>query len=198
MAMLSACASSSILAQAEPDSVHRRNECRLAAQVISTGNPAPRKDWALAVIRTCREGGAALARAISRARTNPDTAALNALTAPTVQLRDGAVFATALEIAGDRSASVEARVFAIRTLIWSMYPGGGINYPDLSGGSHRCLGYGPSLHTEVTQGAALPRDYVARAKSLARTLTENVTEAVPVRRAASCLGIVNPWPRLPS
>jgi hypothetical protein len=155
-------------------------------------------DWAFAVIRTCRDGGAALAQAIRANRTSGDTAFLNALTEPAIQLRDGDVYTAAMEVAADRGASREARVFAIRTIIWSMYPGGGIDYSALSDGSQGCLGQGPSTHTEVTQGTSLPSDYVARAKSLARTLTEDGMEPAAVRRAASCLRIVRPWPYLPS
>jgi hypothetical protein len=185
-------------AQTPADSVHRRNHCRLAAQVIGTGQPAPKKEWALGVIRSCTEGGAVLAEAIRAARTSADTAMLNALTAPMVELRDGSVFSAAMDVAGDQSATSEARVFAIRILMWSMYPGGGIYYSSLAAGSQGCLGHGPSTHTRVTQGVPLPSDYIARAKALGHALAHDSTEAVPVRLAASCLLVVRPWPGLPS
>ena len=48
-------------AQADPDTVKLRNDCRLAAQVLSTGQPAPHRDQALATIGRCgAEGAAAL------------------------------------------------------------------------------------------------------------------------------------------
>jgi hypothetical protein len=194
---LAACAPRAVLAQDRPDSVHHRNDCRLAAQVISTGQPLPRREWALAVIQGCREGGPALARAMRESRLSSDTAYLNALTWPAIRLRDGEIFQAAMQVAADRGASTQARVFAIRTLMWSMYPGGGIDYADLAdlvqGRPRSCFGHGPSTHTSVTQGAALPVDFVARAKELAKTLDHDPTEPLPVRRAAVCLTLVRPW-----
>ncbi len=36
-----------------PDSVHHRNNCRLAGQVITTGRPAAHTTWALSYIGAC-------------------------------------------------------------------------------------------------------------------------------------------------
>lgn len=195
--VLAACAPRMVLAQDRPDSVHHRNDCRLAAQVISTGQPLPRREWALAVIQGCREGGPALARAMQESRLSSDTAYLNSLTWPAIRLRDGEIFQAAMQVAADRGASTQARVFAIRTLMWSMYPGGGLDYADLAdlvqGRPRSCFGPGPSTHTSVTQGTALPADFVARAKALAKTLDHDATEALAVRRAAVCLTLLRPW-----
>jgi len=195
--VLAACAPRLVAAQERPDSVHHRNDCRLAAQVISTGRPLPRREWALEVIQNCREGGSALAGAMRESRLSSDTAHLNALTWPAIRLRDGEIFQAAMQIAADRGASTQARVFAIRTLMWSMYPGGGLEYADLAdlvqGRPRNCFGHGPSTHTIVTQGTPLPADYVARAKALARALDHDATETLAVRRAAVCLSLVRPW-----
>ena len=43
---------------AVPDSVHARNHCRLAGQVVRTGQPATKRAWAWAVLPACgSEGG---------------------------------------------------------------------------------------------------------------------------------------------
>jgi hypothetical protein len=192
---LAACAPTFAVAQAEPDTVHLRSNCRLAAQVISTGHPAPRREWALGIIPRCRDGGPALAQALRAHRTSTSVESLNSLTWPTIRLRDGQVFSVAMEIAADRSASTPARVFAIRTLMWAMSPGGGIDYAELIAPPERqrSCGYGPSTHTAVTQGAPLPADYVARSKALANNLVRDSTEEFSVRRAAVCLAYLQPW-----
>jgi hypothetical protein len=51
--LLSAPSSSSVVAQANPDSVKLRNDCRMAAQVLTTGHPGPHIDDALTTIGLC-------------------------------------------------------------------------------------------------------------------------------------------------
>jgi hypothetical protein len=190
-----ACAPRSTLAQARPDSVHHRNDCRLAAQVVTAGHPRPRLAWATNIMRTCRDGGGPIAQAFSANRHSTDTTYLNALTHPAIALRDGRLFETAIAIASDRRASLQARVYAIRTLIWSMYPGGGIGYTDLvdTPGRERNCGGGPSTHTVVTFGSPMPANYVDRARSVANHLMSDTTEPFALRRAAVCLAGVRPY-----
>ena len=40
-------------AQAQPDEVRLRSNCRLALQVIKTGQPAPQTEWALRQVDAC-------------------------------------------------------------------------------------------------------------------------------------------------
>jgi hypothetical protein len=187
-------------AQASPDSVHHRNDCRLAAQVVASGHPATKRQWAFGTIARCAGAGPVLAQAIRAHRASVNVVDLDSLTQPTFRLRDADVLRAAMEIAGDRGASSPARVFAIRTLIWSMYPAGGVTYEDLAdvvtGRDRNCYGYGPSTHPLITQGTALPPDYITRAKELANTVLHDSTEARPVLRAAACLFLIRPWPGL--
>jgi hypothetical protein len=44
----------------ESRDVHTRNDCRLAAQVIRTGHPAPHAEWAYGAIQKCEETGVAV------------------------------------------------------------------------------------------------------------------------------------------
>lgn len=182
----------------QSDSVHLRNRCRLAAQTIATTHPAPHSGWAIEFIQNCREGGRVLANAFREARVSRDTVLLDALTRPAIRLRDGELFSAALEIAGDEGASPEARVYAVRTLMWAMYPGGAIQYAELADldPSHQrsCFGAGPSTHTIVTPGETpMPADYISRAKTLARRISADPSEPRPVRRAAVCLVLLRPW-----
>lgn len=50
--------------EAQSADVRRRNDCRMAQQVLETGHPAPKYDWALNAIARCPgEAGGALAAA---------------------------------------------------------------------------------------------------------------------------------------
>jgi hypothetical protein len=109
--------------QSNSHSSEHRNDCRLAEQVLATGRPPTRKEWALGVVWNCRDAGPTLAAALTAAGASTDTAYLNPLTAPFIQLRDGYVVTAALALAGDRYASLTARVVAIRTLMYAVRPG---------------------------------------------------------------------------
>lgn len=117
--------------QANPDSVKNRNDCRLAVQVVTTGHPAVKTDWAMAFVRDCPDLPSALARSIRELRSSRDTGVLDRLTAPADWLRDGSVYGAAYEVLQDRMASPEARVFAIRVLMWAYLPGLELNYSHL-------------------------------------------------------------------
>ena len=188
----------SALGQANPDSIKHGNDCRLAVQVITTGQPAVKTDWAMTFVRECAEFPAALAGALSRARTSRDTAALARLTAPADRLRDGDLFTAAFELARDRAASPEARVFAIRVLMWAYLPGMELSYSHLidtnGDGIPTCGGIGPSLHGELVRRTPLPAGWVESGRALGRSLALDSTEVAPVRQAARCLALVIPFP----
>jgi len=178
-------------AQASPDSIKRRNDCRLAEQVIRTGHPAPRLLWASQVLRTCTSAGPSIADAMTTNRLSTDTAFLNAATYPTIQLRDGEVYRAALAVAGDKTASIPARVLALRTLVWTLEPGGSVSYAELSdelpeGRRRRCNSLGAHLHLQITRGAPIPNDYAEAIHRLARGLENDPTEPRQIQRAAVC------------
>lgn len=185
MALLPACAS----AQTDPENMHARNACRLAVQVVETGHPAPHKRWAFDYVVICgRAGGSALASAIHRTRSVTDTAELEAITRAVRTFRDGAVFNTALDVAGDRSASVPARVIAFRTLLVTLSPGRSLSYANMTtvGMIDSCLGRPRSLHDEVSEGAPLPPRYTELLRDTAARVRDDPTESAEVRQAARC------------
>lgn len=171
---------------AMPDSVHLRNDCRLAEQVIATGNPAPRKQWALKVVWGCSDAGPAIATAFAAARGSTDTAYLNALTAPMTQLRDGQVFRTALDVAQDRGASTEARIFGMRVLILTLRPGYDVEYPRLLNNNGLCFSP-PGEDWRVTEGTPLPPGADQMVRALGTRLVHDPSEIATVQRAALCL-----------
>src|ERR1041384_5383461 len=84
-------------AQASPDSVGHRNECRLAEQVLTTGSPAPHREWAEGYIPSCGYDlwGRTAAIAVRRNKGSSDLALLSKQWRRLDFLRDGAVFQAA-------------------------------------------------------------------------------------------------------
>ncbi|HEX8393737.1 MAG TPA: hypothetical protein VF665_15460 [Longimicrobium sp.] len=129
-----------------------------------------------------------------RSRQSADTAYLNAITYPTNELRDRGVFEAALAIAGDKSASVPARVFANRVLYWALLPSAGVDYNtlvDIDGdGRDKCIRYGQSFHYSVKTTSELPSDYREQSYRVTWAATRDLTEPAPVRQSAACVAVV--------
>lgn len=187
VSLLPACAS----AQTHADTVHQRNDCRLASQVVATGHPAPHMDWALQLIGACgRDGGAALAAAIRRTQQSADIPSLDALTQATRTFRDGEVFTAARDVAADRGASIPARVFAFRTMLTALSQGRVLSYAQMtrSDAERACAGLLPSTHDKFTDGSPLPLDARNAAQEVAAALLAGEAAAPPeVMQAARCL-----------
>lgn len=186
---LPACAS----AQANPDSIHRRNDCRLAAQVLSSGEPRPRLQWAAEVMPGCPQAGRTIASAISRHRTSADTVFLSWITLPANSLQDGDVFDAAMSVLQDRTATPEARVYANRLLYWLLYPSSGVYYStlvDVDGdGRNPCVAFGSSSHMVLVQGSPLPPDWKSRVHAATRRVMQDLSEPGPVRQSAACVAL---------
>lgn len=109
----------------QADSMHHRNNCRLARQVLSLGQPANRKTWALRYIPACPdEAVEILGQAITRHRGahtgNTDLGVIVGALNPLVDRRIGFAAAT---LAGDAGAGTGARLEAVRLLYWQIRPG---------------------------------------------------------------------------
>ena len=183
--ILPACAAAQ---QGTSDSVHIRNQCRLATQIVTTGNPDPHSAWAYEQIARCgTQGGAAVAAATRAARQLSDTEALDRITSTALYLLDGQVIQAALEIVEDRAATKQARVFAFRTLILAVSPGRVLTYEQLSG--QDCFGLPRSLHHQVESGAPLPADFHERIRLAAERVGGDAEAAHEVRRAAVCTNL---------
>jgi hypothetical protein len=177
-------------AQVDPDSIHHRNECRQAAQVVRTGEPRARITRSLLELRDCgAEGGQVLAAAFKAHQAVATRAELDELTRPASYLRDAALFEAGMEVAADESARPDARVFAFRIVLAAVMPGLLPTYEELSGGGAEnmsCFGARFGLEGGLSVGAPLPPDAAARAYDLSvRTLRDAGTPA-PVKQAAIC------------
>jgi hypothetical protein len=179
-----------VVAQAQEsnphDSVQFRNQCRLAAQIIRTGHPAPHLTWAYSHIPACGgEGGEALADRLRSLRHSRDTATVRALSVPLSMMRDRYVFDVAVEVAGDRSASDVARAYAFRVLMPFVSEGASPAFNPWDPREPLCGGY--TTHAVVLQGAPLSPGYTEQISTLARRVALDQGEPRSVRYAARCV-----------
>lgn len=168
------------------DSVHLRNNCRLAAQVIRTGHPAPRLEWAYSQIPACgAEGGEALAARLRELRSSRDTGTIRALTMPFAVLRDRNAFDASLEIAGDKGASDVVRAYAFRNLVWLISDDADPAFTPWDARGLGCVGFVTDRNQST--GAPLNPDYSERIKELARRVATDTTEPSAARYGARCV-----------
>jgi len=181
-------------AQANPDSVKMRNDCRFAAQVLTTGRPAPHLLWARGFIGYCGTGewSAATRGAVLRLRTSMDNAELAREWRFVWMLRDADLFDAIVEIALDGNASVGARLWSLRTLAKYIDPEGEYNVgPPVRATSHggqpECTAGQMAGRMASYAGKPLPMNFSAQARGVAQTLIADETQPVEIRNAARCV-----------
>lgn len=184
-------------AQANPDSVKHRNNCRLASQVVAKGAPDPKRTWAFGYIRECDdpESKAAALAVLGQLRTSTDTSAIHYATAILVRVRDGDIFAATLSIAGDKTASVPMRVFALMALSRLQddfaAPDYGLFIRDRLGplNSHigSCAAQGVHAVPYRSGTTPMPADYRQQIVTIARRVRDDPAEPMHVRSAAACV-----------
>lgn len=169
-----------------PASHHHRNNCRLAAQVLVTGHPAPHYAWATEAISRCREeGGPALAAVW--ARPPGDSAALELVYFASYRLRDARITEAAISVAKDRGSPQLVRLNAIRVLTSHAEPGFllyslGMLTPEENDSVRVALG--AVSHVSVVDGAH--RIAATTQERIVTTLAELRSDADPrIARAAS-------------
>ena len=178
-----------VAGQASPDTIHHRNDCRLAAQVLRTGEPSTKLRWSVQVAPSCARIGAATAAALLRLRSSSDTAVLGGLVAISPRVRDDSLFGAALNVSADPSATPEARVAALTTLFFQVTGHSAVSYQSIVRGfpsDELCpVGfysnpYAVNVSTPLRASAAA--DAMATAKSV------ESSDAPPVvRGSASCV-----------
>lgn len=99
----------------ERTSVHLRNDCRLAAQTLETGHPAPHSAWALETIARCEESAGAALAALWSAPPS-DSVALEQLFAASAQVRDARLLDAVARVAEAGGQARLVRLTALRVL----------------------------------------------------------------------------------
>ena len=198
LALLSAFAIAARLeGQADPDSVKLRNSCRLALQVLATGVPAPKREWAQVIAPQCNvtDRQVALVAGVNRLRTSHDIRELEQVVESLVSFHDGQLFAAVLGLAGDNGASNEARIEAFVALkgLSSGLPG--LRYADFAAGISedgiplgRCGGFSDHKLPWTDGVTPLPADFKARITRVAGRVRRDTSLPGSVRGAAGCAG----------
>lgn len=112
-----------------PQVVQHRNDCRLAAQVLRTGHPAPKLQWARDYISMCIEEGPGVMA--ERWQAANDSAEAISLVVGSPRVRDARIYRAVLAAAADRSYSDVVRVGAMIVLAKYVDPHNGMGYPDV-------------------------------------------------------------------
>ena len=186
-----------LLAQATPDTIKLRNDCRLAEQALRTGHPGPKVAWARTFLPNCRpeQWARGAAAALTRLRTSADERALINEWSAVWLLRDAGVFVVARSIAVDPAASTAARVQAMRYLALLLDPSGQYSFDLLTQGVptggrvvRPVCSSGRAAGGQVRfTGTALPGDYRQQIRGIGAQLHEDRTAPEPIRRAGECL-----------
>lgn len=113
------CAVAKLGAQDTPPAkeAQNRNDCRLAAQVVTTGHPAPHREWAYAVIQECEDSGPASIAAMWMGSRRLGPEELPLLIRATRGLRDARLYAALRAFGGTPSADLDARLHALALLV---------------------------------------------------------------------------------
>lgn len=181
-------------AQANPDRVNLRNDCRLASQVLRTGHPVPHLDWARRMIPYCgyNQWADAAAGAISRTRRSTNERELASEWRHLWMLKDAVLLDSVRGIASDHSASVGSRLWALRTLANLIDPEGVYGAmtevdPGSPDGRPGCIVNRAAGITMSYTGRPLPPDYVERARATAASIISDHSDAPTLRAAARCV-----------
>lgn len=94
-----------------------RNDCRLAAQVVTTGQPAPHREWAYTVIQGCEDAGPASIAALWTGSRRLVQEELPLLVRATRGMRDARIYAALRAFAETPSTDSDARLHALALLI---------------------------------------------------------------------------------
>lgn len=128
--------------------VNKRNNCRLAAQVLTSGHPHPRYEWARATIVDCEDEGPAYFAA-QWTRAPADTAVLRQMIAGSSLIRDARVYASLRQTATDASRPPVVRVAAMIGLAEYVDPRISIDLSEL------CVPEGPITRIRFRGGSAV-------------------------------------------
>jgi hypothetical protein len=195
-------------AQSTPPTAH---DCRVAANKLASNPHSEAYRWALAYGRLaeCGDVGArALAGAVQGSSATrdlhllqemtlaaPDPAAMEPIVWAATRLRDASVYETALAIVSDPTASVAARVQAIRILSAQLDPqqgGTSASYEYYAGSRITKTGVSvdglvATADEAVFTGRALPSEALARAEQVVRRVAADPGTPQPVLNAVATL-----------
>ena len=104
-----------------PGEIQHRNNCRLAGQVLTLGQPANRGEWALQYIGSCGEEGGDVILGLWNSPPSSDSE-LQSLYYASIHVSDERVFVVALAVVEDPAAPAPLRLSALGTLVTYVRP----------------------------------------------------------------------------
>lgn len=149
--------------------VQRRNDCRLAGQIVETGQPHTKKEWAEALIEACPVEGPPIF-APKWLTVPDDTVAVETLLHQSARLLDARIYAQLRRTVQDRSRPSVVRVGAMLVLARYVDPHNaawfnGVAPPE-----------GPITRVLVPLGSALHPSVIPGASPLPASLRDEVLE----------------------
>ncbi len=173
--------------QRERDDAHLRNDCRLAVQTLSSGEPEPHRAWARAIITRCDDSGPAALRD-AWSGIGPDSSDLEWLVDASSRIRDARLLQTATDVASDGARPTLVRLSSLRVLISYFAPDETASLakllmpPQPTTIGWCCLSSRADFFP-IAGTASLPDDRAARIKSVLSQLATSDRDPV-VRKAA--------------
>jgi hypothetical protein len=164
--------------QRESEDVHLRNDCRLAVQVLTRGEPSNKREWALDTIDRCDESGPPVLARMWR-EVAADSASLGHTIYRSVYMRDRRVYDVITGIARDRSVPALKRAAALHLLVRWARPGLSLQFrrffrPDfMSREQHLSAFAGISHDTQYEGAEPLPATIKDDVIRLARDVAED-------------------------
>jgi hypothetical protein len=111
------------------EDVHLRNDCRLAAQVLRTGQPATKTSWAWAVISLCANDGPPVLAELWASVSSDDSARAETVLNASSRLRDQRIADAARRVAMNPANTDAVRLSGIILLIRYADPHSGLAVP---------------------------------------------------------------------
>ena len=157
MALVVAALSTTLQAQASPDSIQRRNDCRLAEQVLLHGQSQTKHTWALRVFPSCEDAAGHISVTLLN-RMGADAQFDSAFISAASSRIDPLVARRAAELASDASRSEAVRVNSLRLLYAQAEPESPLSYSELT--RPLTLITEDSSATRVTRRLPAPSEFV--------------------------------------
>ena len=175
------------MAQATTDSVRLRDHCRRAEQILRTGEPAPKHEWAIGIIGACPQAGQLLGEIVLALRKSDDTVALERMLDDVQGHRSPELWGAALQLASDSGAAAAARAYAFHILLDDLGLSLVITNQDLMHTPpHGACAFGRVHGLPALAGPALPGNYVRQTLSAAQAALADPATPGVVRSAAGC------------
>jgi hypothetical protein len=130
LALLVAGSAGPLVAQGQETAAaaHHRAECRLAAQVLRTGEPHTKRSWAVGYVANCSDEGPAV---LAEQWRNRGSEHLEELVRASGRIRDARLYGQLRQTAADRSQPAAVRAGAMLVLARYVDPGSAVWLTDL-------------------------------------------------------------------